>query len=37
VKKWFYKVPEGIWILALLLDGAAAVYVGHALLVASGN
>jgi hypothetical protein len=35
--KWFRDVPEAVWIVALLLDAAAAVYVGHALLVASGN
>jgi hypothetical protein len=35
--KWFREVPDGVWILALLVDAAAALYVGHALLVASGH
>jgi hypothetical protein len=35
--KWFHKVPDGVWILALLIDAAAAVYVGHALMLASGH
>jgi hypothetical protein len=35
--KWFREVPEGVWIVALLIDAAAAVYVGHALLLASGH
>jgi hypothetical protein len=35
--KWLRDVPDAVWITALLLDAAAAVYVGHALLLASGH
>jgi hypothetical protein len=35
--KWLRDVPDGVWIAALVLDAAAAVYVGHALMVASGH
>jgi hypothetical protein len=35
--KWLRDVPDAVWIAALLLDAAAAVYVGHALLLASGH
>jgi hypothetical protein len=29
-------MPDVVWIAALLTDAAAAVYVGHALLVVAG-
>jgi hypothetical protein len=35
--KWLRDIPDAVWIAALLLDGAAAVYVGHALMVVSGH
>jgi hypothetical protein len=34
--KWFRRVPEWVWIVAMLTDAGAAVYVGHALTLAAG-